>query len=203
MKKQTITTTEPTPLMKAESALANVQAIKIDSQESFIQAAELLVQIKELINWGEAEKSKKTAPLHKAWKDELAHWKPYEDISKKAEKMIKDKIEAHNEAVRLKAIEAEAALQKKIDTGYISKPETITARQQQIEQPQRAVFTGLGSVIEKDVKEVVIVDVSLIPREYMVVDMARLRKAALEADKAGMSIAGVRVDNKKQIAVKA
>ncbi len=196
---------EQTPVEKSQALLDSVLAITLDTPEKMVQAVELGLKLKGLSNWGEAEKKLKSKPLHDEWKAELAKWKPFEDILEKAEKMIKQKIDAHDEALRQKALADAAALEKKIESGYITKPETIVAKQQEIElqQPARAVFTAFGSSHTKDVKEVTVVDVSLVPREYMVVDFPRLKKAALAADENGMSIAGVEVKMKKQIAFKA
>lgn len=169
------------------------------TKETLEDAALFLIEIKRASDAAEEEKRRALNLILALEKVERGRWKQFEDSIKKARAIMDRKILEYNEAVRQAAIKAKAALDAKIESGRLKNPEKIVAQMEAIKEPERRIFTGGGSLLEKDHKTVTIIDEKLIPREYLVPDMVKIRRDAL----AGVEIAGVEVTSEKRTSVTA
>ena len=101
---------------------------------------------------------------------------------------------AYQIAETKKADKKTAVIEKKVEAGKM----TFDKAADKIEEvtPAKTVRATSGSVQFRTIKEVVIEDESLVPREFLALDMVKIRKVAL----AGVDIAGVKVIEKQTIA---
>ena len=111
-----------------------------------------------------------------------------------AEKSVKDKIIAYQDKAEKEASKKTEKIVEKVEEGKMSfdkaadKIEAIT--------PEKTIEAGSGSVQFRKIKEVKIVNEDKIPREYLMPDMAKIKKVAL----AGVSISGVEVVERRVVA---
>lgn len=176
---------------KAEIAANNLE---IKTKEDLIPATELLGKIKSVGKIITDKKMGMTKPINEALKNIRAFFAPVELKFNNAETIVKRKMELFNNIERAKAIKKTEVIEKKVEAGEMSfdkaaeKIEKIT--------PDKTVETESGAVQFRTVREVVIEDEKLIPRDYLVLDMVKIRKVAL----AGVEIAGVKVIEKQIVA---
>lgn len=176
---------------KAEIAANNLE---IKTKEDLVPATELLGKIKSVGKIIKDKKEGMTKPINEALKNIRSFFSPVELQFNNAETIVKRKMEIFNNAERLKAIKKTEVIEKKVEEGKMSfdkaveKIESIT--------PDRKVETESGAVQFRTIKEVIIEDEKLIPREYLVVDTVKVRKVAL----AGVEIPGVKVVEKQIVA---
>jgi hypothetical protein len=101
---------------------------------------------------------------------------------------------AFNQAELDKAKVQTEKITEKVETGKMSF-EKAADKIQEI-TPEKNVESKSGAVQFRTVKEVVIEDENKVPREYLMLDMVKIRKVAL----AGVEIAGVKVVEKQVVA---
>lgn len=177
--------------------MEEVKAIKITSSALLIDASNLFLKIKKAQKLMAAEKEKMMRPLLTAVNVERGRWKDPENELIQAETLIEAKIKEYNRVTREEAERKQAQIDARVEKGTM-REDTAMVKKLEIQQPQKAVFTNLGSMTEKNVKKVEIFDESLVPREYCDVNEVRVRKAALS----GIEIPGVRVVDDTVIAGK-
>jgi len=176
---------------KAEAAAT---ALQIKTTDDLTVATELLGKIKTVGKMITAKKESITKPLNEALKNARAFFAPLEKQWWDAEKIVKDKmIDWQTKQLALAAKKTEV-IEKKVEAGKM----TFDKAAEKIEAvtPQKNVTTNAGAAQFRTVKEVVIDNETLIPREYLMLDMVKIRKVAL----AGVVIPGVRVVEKQAVA---
>lgn len=176
---------------KAEAA-ANALAIKTD--EDLSSATELLGKIKTVGKMISSKKLSITKPLNEALKNIRAFFSPLEEQWEKAEQIVKVKMIDYQNKKMAKAAAEEKKVEKKVAEGKLSFEKA--AEKIEAVAPQKNITTESGAAQFRTVKEVVIDNETLIPREYFVVDLVKVRKVAL----AGVNIPGVRIVEKQVVA---
>ncbi|MDZ4231644.1 MAG: hypothetical protein U1C72_00120 [Candidatus Pacearchaeota archaeon] len=149
---------------------------------------------------GQLETIKKGKGYVKTWKEKWidpvkAHLKnlqeeikPVEEALSMAESNLKTKIVDYQQRELQKAEEKKKEIAAKVESGEISFEKAVQKVEKVEEKPQ--------AFKTRTIKEVEVVNEDLIPKDYWVVDMVKVRKDAL----AGVAIPGVKVTS-KEIAV--
>ena len=120
---------------------------------------------------------------------------PYEKACDAAEIELKRKATVYMMAVEQERQRKEASIAARAEKGQL-KEETAVRKMEELGEEKKTVATATGAKLTlKTVKEVVIVDETKVPREYLVLDMVKIRKVAL----AGVEIPGVEVKETKQM----
>jgi hypothetical protein len=180
-----------TQVSKAEQAAT---ALQIKTADDLTVATELLGKIKTVGKMITQKKESITKPLNEALRNARNLFAPLESQYDSAERIVKDKMVIYQNAQIAAAAKATAKVEAKVEAGKMSfekaaeKIEAVT--------PQKNVTTNAGAAQFRTVKEVVIEDESLVPREYLMLDMVKIRKVAI----AGVEIAGVKIVEKQVVA---
>jgi hypothetical protein len=181
---------------KSTALMLKAKAFIIGNQQDYEMLAATRIALKDIGTVCETEKQKELGPLNKRRTYLLNLWKPIETEVEEADKLIEKKMIAYNAVVREKAAADQAKLEAKIEAGTIKKAETIQKHVEKIVEAQPTVYIGGRAIKEREQRVVNVIDDKLIPREYLTVDMVRVRKDAL----AGKVIPGVEVVTEKKLA---
>jgi len=179
---------------QVSKAVAKANDLVIKTKEDLPKATELLSQIKMVGKLIKEQKEEITNPANAILKSARAFFNPIEDQYTEAEKIVKNKMLEFNQAELDKAKAQTEKITEKVEAGKMSfekaaeKIEAVT--------PEKSVESKSGAVQFRTVKEVVIEDETKVPREYLMLNMVKIRKVAL----AGVEIAGVKVVEKQQVA---
>lgn len=181
---------------QAEGADKVSKEIIIKTKEDFENASELFLKVKQAGKYITTEKEKMTRGLLDSLANIRTFFKPYEILQADAEKSVGQKILQYQLAEEAKAQIKIDAVATKIEEGKI----TFEKANEKIEalEVSKTVEVDTGAVKFKTVRDYNIIDEKLIPKEYWVLDLVKLRKDAL----AGVEIAGVEVINKQIINTK-
>jgi hypothetical protein len=177
---------EPTENLwsKGVQYLKEANEFVITTEEEQLKAVETLGQIKDARKRAEAEKLKILAPAKQIIAAEKERWAPLEDMLDQVDKILRDKMLKYITAKEEKAKEDLKKLDSKIESGAISRPETIARKQDEIyaSVPAKTVrsSSGVGSST-RQIKKLSIDNPELIPDEYWVIDEVKL-KADVFAD---------------------
>ena len=165
--------------------------LEIVSDADMQKATVLLSQINTVGDKVTMEKKK----IKDLYDNAVAVWLPIDKAVKNAVATIKGKMIARQNAIDAENAIIEARAMARVDRGTM-KVETAVEKISALPDTKASVNTNAGSVQFRIVKKLKIVDVALVPREYMVVDEVRVRKELLE----GKTIAGAVLVEEKSIA---
>lgn len=180
---------------QATKAVTTATELVIKDADGMRQATEILSKINQVGDMIKRRKEEITKPLNQALKSARDLFKPIELNKSNAEQIIKNKmINYQNEQDRL-AREAEAKIEARVEKGTL-KPETAIKKLEAVEAPEKKVEAKSGSVTFKTIQKVEITDETLIPREYLELNMVLIRRDAL----AGKEIPGVKIVEEKTVA---
>lgn len=179
---------------KISQAEVAAEQLTIKTVDDLPKATELLGKIKTVGKVITTTKESITKPMNEALRAARSMFAPIEMTWGKAEAIVKNKMVDFHNAELKKAEKQTAAIDKKVEAGKMT-PEKAVEKTKAI-TPQKNVTTTGGAAQFRTVKEVEIVDETLIPREYFALDLVKVRKVAL----AGVAIAGVRVVEKQVVA---
>lgn len=184
-------TTKPKEIVEVEKQVKAtsdvVLAFKINTADDFNVGVELGGQIKKAQKLLTEKKEAITKPLNEALKNARDLFRPHETALENLERHLKGLMLAFKEKERKEAETQKAKLESKVESGYM-KPETAVAKAQAIETTDKTVKTTTGAKATETYRiEYVVVDVNLIPREYLVPDMQAIKLAFKE----GKPVAGV------------
>lgn len=165
----------------------------ISGESDMETAAEKLTELNRMADRIAEEKEKVTRPLNEALKAERSRWKPLEAKIEEGISIIRGEMGRYQteENRRVKAEEAAIAARVGQGKGKL-RIETAVSRIENIEKPIEKVAARNGQVTFRTVEELVIWDETLVPREFLAVDEARV-KAAL---KAGMAVPGAGLEER-------
>lgn len=186
---------ELVPLKKGISGVAmSVNELKIVNQNDMKTAVDMLSQLNK---YGDSVKAKKellTKPLNLALRNARSMFAPIEDLYEGAVEVLRNKMtEYQTEKVRIEN-EEKTKIAARVGEGKGKfKVETAVAKIAEVEVAEKEVATEEGLVQFREVKVVKIMDETLIPREYLVID----EKKVLEALKAGKFVEGAVLESKQ------
>lgn len=191
--KKTSTPETGLSVVKRQTTIATQQAtdLVVKTEEDYAVASDLLGKIKKVQKLVKQEKDKVLGPLLEAERAERGRWKPVEEDAANAESIIKNKMVTFVNQKEAQRQKEEAKIQEKLETGKISMDKAATQMEKVTQAPSQ-----VGASTVRKVRNVYVVDEALIPRQYLQVDMVKVRKDAL----AGVTIPGVEVREENSIA---
>ena len=176
--------------------LKDIQTIEITSKETMEEATVLLSRINRKWDEMKEEKERVTKPLNEALKAERARWKPMEDKAKEAVQEIKDKMTSYQLEVEAAAKIAEEKISNRVKAGKGNLSlETAVKKMEEVEQADNKVKTEEGSVQFVKIPDFEVMDVTLLPMEYILPNEVAIRKAMRE----GKKLTGVRYYESTQV----
>lgn len=188
------TNKELTIIKEINPVLANASTLQIKSQEDMAPATELLSQINKYADAMKKDRLKLTAPLEESLKLIRAKYSPTEKLLKDAVDTIKEKMGGFQTAQLKIQREEEAKIASKLESGYI-KVDTAIKKMGEVEVVEKKVQTIEGAVSFREDPDFELMDLSLVPVDYVEANMTKIRTAM----KAGIQIAGCRYFTKQTI----
>ena len=170
-------------------AMVAVQSIVIKDDESLLSAGEFRKNIKDLGKKIKEEKEKATKPLNDVLKLVRGWFAPIEENYEKVESIVTTKMQDYQREVKAKRDKAEAEAQAKIDeakreleAGNISEKqaEKVIAKTETKLEKAPEVITKSSSFHTRKIPKCRIVNPSLIPQKYLVIDEVAVRKDVLK-----------------------
>lgn len=195
---QTTLPTKDIALIKTQTskALAVAGALEIKNPEGEAKAVELVKKIKTVGQIITDKKKSIVDPLNEALRNAHLFFAPFEQQCAKAEQTIKYKLLIFRAEQEERAIKRVEKIVAKVETGKMdfktAEPKIAAT------ELSKTIGTPQASVQYRTVKDVVIEDEAKIPREYLVLNMVKIRADAL----AGKIIAGVEVVEKQIVAIR-
>lgn len=197
---------------EAVSILQTAKGVVISTNDQYVSAGEMLKTIKSFAKTIDEARKKITRPLDDAKANVMNLFRGPSDALAEAEKIVKNSMTAFynkQEEIRLeqerKAQEAarkeEERKKKALDerankaeaNGDLEKAAELREKKEEVFVPRPVVASSMakvGGVAMKDIWRFRIVNQSLIPREYLVINEPMLRTVA-QATKGALSIPGV------------
>lgn len=152
-------------------------------------ATEQLSQLKNFSDRITNEKEKVTKPLNEALKAERARWKPAETACEEAIEITRKKMgQYQTEQMRLAKIEEDKIADRVGQGKGFLKPETAAKKIDEIKRADVSVVADSGMVKFRTVKKFQIINESVVPRMYLIVNETAIRQAMLS----GIAVEGVR-----------
>lgn len=176
-------------------AVNAAEALTIESDKDMEGATELLSKINKAGDMIKARKEAITKPLNAALKSARDLFRPLEDAQSAAKRTVSNKMIAYQNKVEEERRKAAEKIEKRVEKGTM-KIETAAKKMEDLPEVQNKVEAKSGSVSFKEVRVPKVVDETKVPREYLQLDMVKIRKDAL----AGVEIPGVVVEIEKQLA---
>ncbi len=176
---------------KAEQAAT---ALQIKTADDMLSATELLGKIKIVGKLITEKKESIIKPLNLALKNARAFFIPIEEQFNNAEKIVKNKMVAFQSEELQKAQKKTEEIEEKVESGKMSFEKAVEKIEKIV--PQKNITTNNGAIQFRTIKDIVIEDEKKLPREYLVPNVAKIRKVALE----GILIPGVKVVEKQIVA---
>jgi len=175
--------------------ITRATTLVVDSQESMIQAATLTGKIKEVIKLSEKKEKELLAILEKTEiAKEHAQVREIRLKLEKASKFVSNLVNKYQTAEARRANEEAARLAARVERGTM-KLDTAVRKMDEIEKPLEKFETADGSVSFKTIPKLNIIDPTLIPREYMTMDLPRIFAALKE----GIDVPGAQIIQVKSL----
>lgn len=195
--KKEATIVQPTDLapVKKQVSVVRLQAanILITNSDTQSQAVDFLDKIKGVAREVESRKTAITKPLNEALKAARALFKPMEEELESAEAVIKSKLSAYQFALEEQRRQAEEKIRAREEAGRL-KAVTADRKIAELVPVENKVRAESGRAVTfRTDREPVVQDASLVPDDYWVLDMVKVRRDAL----AGVEIPGVVIEEKK------
>lgn len=165
-----------------------IESTVIESDEDIALVSDKIKNVKKLGKYIKDLKDKFVAPAKEIIEQAKGMYDgPIKECAN-AEVILKNKAEKYLVAKEEKRKKEEDKIAKDLESGKIKKPETALKKMENLPEQQKSVDTGSSKLQMVKRKVAVIVDESLIPDEYWVVDEVRVRKDALEKEKNGLGL---------------
>lgn len=183
MSKELALQTEVSPLI--ESAVS----LSVDTDEAMTAATELLSRLNTMNDRATTEKERITRPLLDALAVERGRWKPIETTLAEGIQALRSKLTAYRTEQKRIADEKADKIAARMGAGKGKlKPETAIAQIDALPTAIAPVQTDTGSVKFRTTQQFEITNLTLVPREYLLLNEVMVRAAM----KAGTPIKGIR-----------
>lgn len=181
--KEIAITKEVAPLVK------QAQDIKITDEKSLTSAVSFLSKLNTTLKSVTKEKEKVTKPLNEALKAERGRWKPFEDDLEKSIETVRRAMTNYQTEKNRIAEEEKSRIADRVGEGKGKlKVETAVKQMEAVDTPVNSISTNAGSVRFKTVKKFEVMDITMLPHEYILANETAIR----EAMKDGKELPGVR-----------
>jgi hypothetical protein len=166
------------------AATTDYKPIVIKGPEDMKGAAEVLSRLNTILDTLTEEKEKLTKPLNEALKEIRGRYKPAETKLEAAIAQVRGEMSRYQTKVLQEARAAEAEAAKKLRSGDVSLEEAVSLAAQGSQGVAGKIAVGSGGSVAFRVDKVLrVVDVSKVPRTYMIVDEKKVREALLQGKK--------------------
>jgi len=173
-------------MKKAKPIQSKLSDLQIVNQQDYDNAGAMVKTLKALAKEAEVEEYKITKPLNETLKAVREHFRPFKESVKELEEDTKLKMLLFVK----KQEKAKEKLESKFESGEIKKISTLISKQEELD------VVSSSSKIRK-IKVLVIKDESKIPREYLVPDEVKIKKALAD----GKSVSGCSLEEQNSIAI--
>lgn len=160
---------------------------QIKTKEDLTGAVKLLSDMNVILDRITTEKEKVTKPLNEALKQERNRWKPIESTYERAIASVRTAMTAFQTAAIKKQKEDEAKIAGKVASGKL-RMETGVRKMNELDAPETTVVSDSGMVKFRTEKKFEVVDVTKLPKEYILANETAIRAAMKE----GKELSGVR-----------
>lgn len=182
---------------QATKALNAANELTIASQDDMVKATDLLSKIKTVGKMIKERKEQITKPLNEALSSARDLFRPIEDDTSSAEKVIKSKMLTFQAAEEAKARKEEERITARVEKGTM-RPDTAAEKLQNITPAPTAVQGKVGAVKTMTIKKYRVTDETKLPREFLMPNMP----AITEALKAGTVVPGAEMYEEKVISAR-
>ena len=182
---------------QATKALNAANELTIASQEDMVKATDILSKIKTVGKMIKERKEQITKPLNEALSSARDLFRPIEDDTSAAEKVIKTKMLTWQSAEDARAKKEEDRITARVEKGTM-RADTAAEKLQNIAPAPTAVQGKVGAVKTMIIKKYRVTDETKLPREYLMPNMP----AITEALKAGTVIPGAEMYEEKVISAR-
>lgn len=174
---------------KVSPLVLKAEKFVINSPEAMREATAMLSEMNKYGDAIKKEKEKITKPLNEALKVERKRWAPLEDMWDRGIGALRKTMSAYQTAEKKRADDEAAAIVNRVGDGKGKlKTETAVRKLGEIEAPEESVSTDMGTVKFKTVRKFEVVDITLLPKEYLLPNEVEIRAAM----KAGVELPGVK-----------
>lgn len=182
---------------KANAMETMVRNTTVANDDDLREVADKIKNVKLLGKAVRSEMEKYTKPAQEIINQARLKFLPFEKMCANAEAALKAKANIYMTAQENERRAREAEIAKKLEDGKIQE-KTAIKRLDNLGEEQKTVSTETSKISRQIVKEVEIVDPSLVPDEYWTLDEVKIRKVAL----AGVEIPGVVVKEVSRMAIR-
>lgn len=165
-----------------------IKAVKITNAEEMESACELLSSAKAQMKMIVEHENKVLDPLKEALKAKKAEWGPMKKVLKAGIETLGGVVGAYQTAEIKRVKIEEDRIAARMAKGTL-KTSTAVRKLSEVEKPEAKVVTEAGSLSFRTDKKLRVVDPTLIPREYLIIDEKKL----LDALKTGTLVPGAEV----------
>jgi hypothetical protein len=185
-----MTQTKEITLTKEETqAIQLAEKLAITTSDQMVDATRNLSVLNQTLDRLTEDKELLTKPINLLLKEIRGRYKPFEDKLEYAISAIrKSMITYQTEQKRLAKIEEDKIISRIGDGKGKLKVETAIKKMESIDKPDQKVSTDEGSIKFRSILCFEIVDVSKIPKEFILANEVAIRKEML----AGREVSGVR-----------
>ena len=181
-------TKELTIQKMATSITTSAEALVVN-KTTLPNAVLVLSQLNQTLDSIELEEDTITAPAQAIIKRERERWAPFKKPLKGAIDALRAKMTQYQTLARKEEQEAKDAIAARVKEGRGNlKMETAMEKMDAVEAPEARVTTEAGSLRFQTKKEFEVVDLSLVPLQYVSANEVEIRKAM----KNGIELPGVR-----------
>ena len=175
-------------LTKEETKAIAFSMKDIENADDMSEAVRVLSILNKKADALEADKQELTKPINDVLKRIRAKYKPFEEKLEDAIGLIRTKMSKYQTTQKKLAEAKEDKIISRIGEGKGKlKPETAMAKLEDVAKPENKVSTDEGMVKFKTVKKFIVVDVTKLPKEFILPNEVAIRKAMNE----GKELAGV------------
>ena len=167
--------------------------LKVKSHGDLLVATDLLSRLNQISDRIEEEKQKVLGPLNKARTAEIARWKPVLGFYEDAINYLRDQMSGYQTKLVTEQKKQEQAIADKLSAGTIDLDKAVKAIEK-IKTPDSNIATTSGDVQFVTVKKFEVMDVTMLPVDYLLPNETAIR----EALKVGKQLPGVRYWEEQQ-----
>jgi len=182
------------PIKKqVSSIIKSAGSLKINSAPGLVEATDILGKIKSVGREIKEKRDSIIKPLNEAKNNAMDLFRPLESDWSEAERIVKKKMTIFGDQQAEKAREKEVEITEKIESGKMD----IEKGAEKLDKivPANKVEADNGSIQFRMVKKVVIENEFDVPRDFLILDMVKIRRSAL----AGFIIPGVKVVEEREV----
>lgn len=182
---------------QASKALGAAETLVIASPDDMAAATDVLSKIKTVGKMIKERKESITRPLNESLKSVRDLFQPIESNHADAERIIKGKMLAWQDAEEKRIAREQLAIAKRVEKGTM-KPETAVAKMENVGTVQTTSKGKIGEVSTRIVKKYRVTDESKLPREYLIPNMPKIT----EDLKSGRDVPGAEIYEEKSMVQK-